>query len=154
LEKPGRKPKNHSLYKKRKLSSEARIIKALREKQPQSFNELLQSSNVSKSQLYNVLPIMVESGLLKCIGKSYALWVFEDLEKIVEESLMRLMEEKYSITIENLTNDVGKPWKDIESVTYALLKRHELKIEYLNNVLFIRRAKPIDAFKGTFGPLR
>lgn len=52
-------------------------------------------------------------------------------------ALFRLIKKGYQITIEDLTNETGKPWSQIETATYAILKKHRLQIRTVNGKKFI-----------------
>jgi len=132
LGKPGRKRAGYSAGGKRRLSSDARIIVALLKKQPLDKDELCKGAAVSKSAFYRLRPLLVDSGIIKEVEGGYALWTFSELEKIVEDALFRLIRKGYRIIVEDLTNEVGKPWSEIETVTYAVLKKYKLQIKTVN----------------------
>lgn len=137
LGKPGRKREKYSVGGKRRLSSDARIIVALLKKQPQSKEELCKNAGVSRSAFYRLRPLLADSGVIKEVEGGYALWTFSELEKMVEDALFRLIRRGYQITLEDLTNEVGKPWSEIENVTYATLKRYGLQIKTVHGKGFI-----------------
>ena len=137
LGKPGRKREKYSVSGKRRLSSDARIIVALLKKQPQGKDELCKAAAVSRSAFYRLRPLLVDSGVIKEVEGGYALWTFSELEKIVEDALFRLIRKGYRIIVEDLTNEVGKPWSEIETVTYAVLKKYKLQIKTVNGRGFI-----------------
>jgi len=137
LGKPGRKRAGYSASGKRRLSSDARIIVALLKKQPQNKDELFKAAAVSKSAFYRLRTLLADSGIIKEVEGGYALWTFSELEKTVEDALFRLIRKGYRITIEDLTNDVGKPWSEIETLTYAVLKKYGLQIKTVNRNKFI-----------------
>jgi hypothetical protein len=137
LGKPGRKRTGYSASGKKRLSSDARIIVALLKKQPQSKDELCKGAMVSKSAFYRIRPLLTGSGVIKEVEGEYALWTFSELEKSVEDALFRLIRKGYRITLEDLTNEVGKPWSEIETVTYSILKKYKLQIRTVNGTEFI-----------------
>jgi len=130
--KPGRKRTIYLAFGKRRLSSDARIIIALLKKHPQNKDEICKSAEVSKSAFYRLRPVLEDFGIIKEVEGGYALWTFSELEKTVEDALFRLIGEGYRITLEDLTNEVGKPWSEIETVTYAILKKYKLQIKTVN----------------------
>jgi len=135
--KPGRKRTAYSASKKRRLSSDARIIVALLKKQPQNKDMLWKSAAVSKSVFYRVRPVLEDLGILKETESGYTLWTFSELEETVEDALFRLIKEGYQIKIEDLANEAGKPWSEIETATYAILKKNGLQIRTVNGKKFI-----------------
>jgi len=137
LGKPGRKREKYSVSGKRRFSSDARIVVALLKKQPQSKDELCKGAAVSKSAFYRLRPMLMDSGIIKEVEGGYALWTFSELEKTVEDALFRLVRKGYRITLEDLTNEAGRPWSEIENVIYAILKRHRLQIKTVNGRGFI-----------------
>jgi DNA-binding IscR family transcriptional regulator len=134
---PGRKRERFPGSGKRRLSSDARIIIALLKKQPQSKDELCKAAGVSKSAFYRLRPLLADSGIVKEVEGGYALWTFSEVEKTVEDALFRLIGEGFHITVEDLTNEVGKPWLEIETVTYAVLKKYKLQIKTVHGQRFI-----------------
>lgn len=137
LGKPGRKRIGYPAFGKGRLSSDARIIVALLKKQPQSRDELCKAAAVSKSAFYRVRRLLADSGVIKEVEGGYALWTFSELEKSVEDALFRLIRKGYLITLEDLINEVGKPWSEIETVTYSILKKYKLHIRTVNRTKFI-----------------
>jgi hypothetical protein len=133
--KPGRKRLKYSAHKR--LSSDARIIVALLNKQPQSRDELCKNANVPLRTFYRIRPTLEDHRIIKKCKRGYALWFFSELEEAVEDALFRLMKDGRIITVEQLANEVGKPWSEIESIAYAISKKHRLTICKLNNTKII-----------------
>ena len=87
LKKAGRKAVDRSLYRKKQLSSDARIIWYLLKKQPQNKNELCKAAHIPKSTFYSVLPILENLGILKQTDKGYALWFYDEAEEVVVQTV-------------------------------------------------------------------
>ena len=148
MKRPGR-PAVSSPYKKWRLSADGRIIKALKEKQPQTILELVKNAGVSRSQVYNVLPLLVASGLVKETHEGYVLWTYEEFETVVERTFLWLMKNgplshiservlveaiegvTFLFTDEEIALELGKPWSEIEQSVYALMKKHGLRFATL-----------------------
>jgi len=137
LKKRGRRPVSMSPYRKTKLSPDAKIIMALLKKQPQTRDELIRNAHVSRSGFYENSALLKEKGYIIETEDGYALWTFSELEKTVEDALFRLIEKGYRITVEDLTNEAGRPWLEIETVTHAILKKYGLRIKTVNQKRFI-----------------
>lgn len=137
LRKPGRKRSGYPTYDRRGLSSDARVIVALLKKQPQEKDELCKTAGVSTATFYRIRRILEDSGIIKEVEGRFALWTFREIEKSIEDALLRLIKKGYMFTIEDLCNEVGKPWQEIESLAYALFKKHNLIIKTINGKRFI-----------------
>jgi len=87
LKKAGRKAVDRSLYRKKQLSSDARIIWYLLKKQPQNKNELCKVAHMPESTFYSVLPILENLGILKQTDKGYALWFYDEAEEVVVQTV-------------------------------------------------------------------
>jgi hypothetical protein len=129
--KPGRKPEisARESSKKRKLSADASIILALLRRQPQNREELCRSAKVSKSNFYRVHSFLEKHKIVKKTEGGYVLFFYNQLEKSIENALVRLIEGSSVFSVEELASEVGKPWSEIESVTYTLLKKLGLTIK-------------------------
>lgn len=134
----GRKP-SHT-YRKRKLSADAKIIIELLKKQPQMAKEIYKNAKMDKASFYRALTLLKdvkiqvdherEVDLLKEVCGGYALWFYEPVEKKIEETLLKsVAENRLPISVDFLASEVGKPWNEIESLTYAIIKKLGLTIE-------------------------
>jgi len=129
LKKAGRRRVNRSLYSKKGLSSDARIIVALLKKQPQSTDDLCKSAGIGRSTFYFVRPILQDSGVLKGNDdEGYSLWFFSELEKEVEDALFRLTNKGLAFGLEELMSEVGKPLSEIEPEVFKILRTYGLTI--------------------------
>ncbi len=126
---PGRRRESHPLRKKRILSADASIIMALLHKQPQNRAELCKSAKISKSTFYRVYSVLEGHKIMKKTESGYALFFYSQLEKGIENALIRLMEKSLSFSVEELASEIGKPWSEIEPTTYGLLKKLGLRIK-------------------------
>jgi hypothetical protein len=124
---PGRKPQS-SAYKKRQLSSDAKIIKALMKDQPQKRDQLCQSASISDRTFYRIVSLLEEQQVIKCTDGMYSLWDFELLEKRVEDALSKLISRCGSVSPVLVVNEIGKPWPEIEAITYKMAKKLGLTI--------------------------
>ena len=119
---PGRKPQN-SLYRKRLLSSDAKIIAILMEKQPLTKKELCEETKISESAFYRNFRLLEEQHIIKNVDGLYSLWNFDTLEKIVKDALSKIIREKKIVYPHFVVNEIGKPWPEIEAVTYKMANK-------------------------------
>jgi hypothetical protein len=119
---PGRKTEAGA-FRKRQLSSDAAIILALIKKQPQTKEELCQNTHISDSTFYRISSFLKEHNAIKSIGGGYALWNFDFIETIVEDALIKIVREKKIVYRDTLVGEVGKPWPQIEAITYEKVKK-------------------------------
>jgi len=124
---PGRKPQQ-SAFRKRQLSSDAKIIVALLKNQPQDKAQLLQSTGVSESAFYRDASFLLGTGIIKITDGTYSLWFFDPLEKIIEDTLIKFTSEKQFVNAIVISNEIGKPWPEIASLTYQVAKKLGLTI--------------------------
>lgn len=141
LRKPGRKRSGYPTYPRRRLSSDARVIVALLKRQPQKKDELCKAAGVSIATFYRIRRMLEDSGIIKEVEGGYALWTFKDLEKSIEDALLRLIKPGTLLSVEALCNEVGKPWHEIESLVYPICKKHNLTITTVKGVRFIIPAR-------------
>ena len=134
----GRNP-SHT-YRKMRLSADAKIIIELLKKQPQTAKEIYENVKIDKSTFYRVITMLKEVKIqvdherevdfIKEVDGGYALWFYEPMEKKIEETLLKLVNEKrLPIHADFLASEVGKPWSEIEGATYTVIKKLELIIE-------------------------
>ena len=124
---PGRKPE-HSSFRKNKLSSDAIIIIALIKKQPQTKEEICQKALVGIKTFYRIASFLEEKDIIKRIDGLYALWNFDFLEKTIEDALSKLLRENLVVYPIFVVNEIGKPWPEIEAVTYKIANKLGLTI--------------------------
>lgn len=139
----GRKP-SHTYY-KRRLSADAKIIIELLKKQPQTIKEICENAKISEKTFYSIKSLLEEAGLIKRADGGYALWFYEPLELRIEEALIKLTTPGKSsfsgyTTPEEIADEVGKPWHEIESLTYEIAKKLGLRISTLNGETVMMRA--------------
>lgn len=139
MKKAGRGSVNRSPYSKKGLSSDARVIVALlKGPQPQSRDQLCKNAKVSRATFYAIRPVLQNSGIIKETDKGYALWSFNPLEAAVEDALNRLIRRGYLICAEDLANELGKPWSEIEQAVYAVVKKLGLKMRTVDGKMMIQ----------------
>lgn len=139
MKKAGRGSVNRSPYSKKGLSSDARVIVALlKGPQPQIRDQLCKNANVSRATFYAIRPVLQNSGVIKETDKGYVLWSFNPLEAAVENALDRLMGRGYLIYAEDVSNEMGKPWSEIEPTVFAVVKKHGLKMRTVNGKMMIQ----------------
>ena len=81
MKKAGRKKtKQRPHFRKKELSSDARVIWCLLKKQPQSKEELNKNANISESTFYYILPILEDLGIIKETETGFTLWTYEENE--------------------------------------------------------------------------
>jgi len=80
---------NNLISQRRRLSSDARIIIALLNKQPQKLDELCKNAGVHQSTFYRICPLLEARGIIKKTMEGYALWTYKELEKIAIEAVNR-----------------------------------------------------------------
>jgi len=108
MRKPGRKHTYSSPYRKRKLSSDARIIYALMKKHPQDRIELCKNAGIAESTFYNVYPLLEGSGIVKETKEGYALWYYNELEEAIVQTIKRWKNIAFRYpTITEIVNEVG-----------------------------------------------
>lgn len=129
---PGRNSES-SPFRKRQLSSDAKIIITLLKKQPQTKKEICENTKISDPTFYRIISLLQEQQIIKCIDHLYSLWNFDFLEKRVEDALSKLLRENPVVYSGDVVNEVGKPWPQIEGVTYEIVKKLGLTITMIDD---------------------
>jgi len=129
---PGRKPQ-HSPFKKRQLSSDAKILVTLIKNQPQTKEELFKETKISDSTFHRNISFLKELKIIKCVDGMYALFNFDFIEKTIEAAMTRLLGENGYVNNEWLINEVGKSWPEIKAQTYKVAKKLGFDIEEISN---------------------
>lgn len=111
---------------RKELSSDAQIIVSLINKQPQSKEELIRLTKMPESTFYRSCKILLRFKVIQKIENTYSLAAYIPLTKQIEASLLRLLGKNNSIRAEKLAGDIGKPWEEIEKITYGLFSKLEL----------------------------
>jgi hypothetical protein len=119
---PGRKPQ-YSSFRKRQLSSEAKIIIELIKNQPLTKDELCQNTKLNIRTFYRINSFLLEQKIIKPIDGMYALWNFDPLEKQIENALIKLQKKTAFIGTSMISNEMGIPWPEIETVTCKVAKK-------------------------------
>jgi hypothetical protein len=139
MKKAGRGSVNRSPYSKKGLSSDARVIVALlKGPQPQSRDQLCKNAKVSRATFYAIRPVLQNSGIIKETDSGYALWSFNPLEAAVETAINRLIGKGYLIYAEDLSNEIGMPWSEIEPAVYAVVKKLGLNVRAVDGKIRIQ----------------
>lgn len=86
LRKPGRRRKL-GVFRKKKLSSDAKVIVELLKKQPQTMEELCKSAGISRATFYRVSQALDDFKIIKKMGDRHALWNFCELEETVANAV-------------------------------------------------------------------
>ena len=128
---PGRKPQS-SLFRKRQLSSEAKIIIELIKNQPLTQDELRKNTKLNIRTFYRINAFLLEQNIIKYIDGMCSLWNFDTLEKKIEDAISKLLREGLLVYPINVVNEVGKPWHEIEAVTYKVVEKRGLTITTMN----------------------
>jgi hypothetical protein len=87
LTNPGRRHVSNSPHRKKHLSSDARVIKELLEKQPQTRDELCKNAQISLRSSYFTLPFLESLGIIKETSSGYALKNYDEAEEIVVQTV-------------------------------------------------------------------
>jgi len=128
--------------KKRQLSSDAKIIVALLKKHPQTKQELCEKTKISESTFYRNISLLEKQQIIKCANKTYALSNFDSLEKTVQTTLTKLIaQDNWYIYPHYVADEVGKPWAEIEIVTYKIAKQLGLTITKSDNKIVFLKLK-------------
>ena len=129
---PGREPQNsarqNSPSGKRKLSSDAKIIISLLKKQPQTKEEICEKTKISERTFYRIISLLEKEQVIKPVDHTYALWNFNTLEKTIEDALSNLMRKTTFIGPDQVVNEVGIPWPEIQLITFKMAKKLGLTI--------------------------
>ena len=130
MKKAGRPPKPYSPspYRKKGLSSDARVIIALKKKQPQNRKELCNNAKISKATFYRVRSLLISSDVIKEVDVGYALRDFNTMETVVEDAFDLLIKKGGVIHTEDIENEVGMSWREIETITRAIAKKRGWQI--------------------------
>jgi len=72
---------------RRKLSSDAKLIVALLNKQPQKMDELCERAGMHFTTFYRVCPLLESQGIIKETKDGYALWTYSEIEETVVEAV-------------------------------------------------------------------
>lgn len=131
---PGRKPqlRNPSSYRKNHLSSDTKIIVSLIKNQPQTKEEICKETKISDRTFYRIISLLQEYKIIKCEDYTYALWYFNPLEKQIEDVFSKYITEKNILTFDIIVDEIGKPWREIEALTFKVAKKIGLRITELN----------------------
>lgn len=127
----GRRP-SHAYY-KRRLGADAKIIIELLKKQPQTIKEICENAKINEKTFYSIKPLLEEAGVIKRVDGGYALFFYEPLERKIEEALIKLTKPSKSpfsgyATSDEIVDEVGRLWHEIESLTYKVAKKLGLSI--------------------------
>jgi len=91
-------------------------------KQPQTRADICKQATVNPKTFYRVTSFLEEIKIIKRIDGMYALWNFDYLEKKIEDALSKISREKKVVYPNTLVNEIGKPWREIESIVQAKAK--------------------------------
>jgi len=125
---PGRKSES-SPFRKRQLSSDAKIITILMEKQPLTKRELCEETKISKSAFYRNFRLLEEQHIIKDVDGLYSLWNFKSLEKGVGDALIKIIREKKIVFPNSLVNEIGKPYSELEATAIKMAKKLGLTMQ-------------------------
>ncbi len=138
---PGRKPqlRNPSSYRKKQLSSDAKIIITLIKKQPQTKEEICKETKINPRTLYRIISLLKEQKIVKFEDNTYALWYFNPLEKQIEDAFSKLLIGNPIVHFSHLVNELGRPWNEIEAVTLKVAKKLGLtRSEDYGQIIFVK----------------
>ena len=125
---PGRQPEVEKTfvkraYKRSELSSDAKIMAALRKKQPQTKEELCKVTGVQGSTFYRTVSLLQENEILKCVDGMYAFSDFDFLEKTIEDAFHELLSQRQFVLSAHLVQMTCKPWREIEAASFRVAKK-------------------------------
>ena len=135
---PGRPPES-SPFKKTQLSSDAKIIIALIKMQPQSKEEICEKTKVSDRTFYRIISLLEKQKITKSQDHMYSLWNFDFTEKTIQDALTKLTQGTTFATPNQIANEVGKPWPEIQAATYKIAHKLGLTItQYGNQTIIVK----------------
>ena len=119
-----KRSRGNLISQRRKLSSDARLIVALLNKQPQKINELCKRAGVHLSTFYRVRPLLEGKGIIRETAEGYVLWTYSEIEKIVVEAVnhWKSLAFRYP-TIEEVAAEVAKTPEEARSLIYKTVDR-------------------------------
>lgn len=120
--KPGRKIQS-GIYRKIKLSSDAKIMWALYKGQPKTKKELEAATGVKGSTFYRMTSFLKEKNILLEVDGMYALAGFDFLDKTLEDAFHRSLAKQPFVDIPTLVQAACMPWREIESASYRIAKK-------------------------------
>jgi hypothetical protein len=143
---PGRKPQSPmpSSTKKKQLSNDAKIISALIKKQPQTKDEICKETKIEERTFYRVISFLEEQKIVKCEDHFYAMWDFNPLEKQIEVAFFKLQEEFPIVNYNDLIDEIGKPWNEIEAITLKVAKKLGLTRSVESNGINFTKMSQLD----------
>jgi DNA-binding Lrp family transcriptional regulator len=112
-----------------RVSTDAKIIKALTEGQPVTLQELEHATGVTRETLKDRTKRLNEVGMIKETPRGWALSDYEPINAKVNEALKKLRLDGYAnITLQNVSHKTRLPPKVIEVAAYLLAPNHGLTI--------------------------
>jgi hypothetical protein len=137
--KPGRKPENR-LPRGKQLSCDAKFIYALHKKQPQTKEELCKNAQINIRAFYRVSNFLKKQNIVKCDnGGWYSFSDFVNEEKQIADALMKALDERWIVSFETMEAKLGRPWREIESLTRKIAKDLGVDIIKMDNRYCFRR---------------
>ena len=126
--------------KKRQLSADAALIVALMKKQPQNKEELIKTAQIDERTFYRLSSRLQRLDIIKRTDGMYALKGFDFTEKTIEDAFLKFLNEgRTMIYSDFIVNEVGKPWQEIQSVTFSVAKKLALTVTRdRNDIIFIK----------------
>lgn len=117
------------MWHKKSLSTDAKIIIALRRKQPQKKDDLCKHAGISESAFYYVRPVLMNHGIIQETEKGYALSDYDPIDCGVEEALKEFKENDFvEVALIDIANKVGEPVDRIEGPSFRHAAKYGLKI--------------------------
>jgi predicted transcriptional regulator len=114
---------------KKSLSSDLEIVITLWNHGELSAEEISKKAGIDLSTFYRDRRILIEKGVIYEIEDKYALWIYREIDRKVEEALKELKDEEYiQVTLLDIANKVGSSPEEIEKVAFRLASKCSLKI--------------------------
>jgi hypothetical protein len=130
---PGRKPEpEDSPSRKSQLSSDAKIIIALIKNQPLTKEKICVETKISDRTFYRIISLLERMKIIRRIDHKYALWDFSPLETKIETAFSKLFKQTFCVTSDEIVNEIGMPWNEIESLTLKIAKKLDSHMETEN----------------------
>lgn len=123
--------RKYKQWHKKNLSADAKVIIALRRKQPQTKAELCKNAGISKSAFYYVRPVLMNRGIVKEKDNGYALSDYDPIDRKVEAALNEFKENDFvEVALIDIANKVGAPVDRIEGPSFRYAANYGLKISH------------------------
>jgi hypothetical protein len=88
---------------------------------------------------YRITSLIEEQKIIKCQDRKYSLWNFDTTEKTIQDALTKLTQGTTFATPNQIANEVGKPWPEIQATTYKIAHKLGLTVtQYGNQTIIVK----------------